>query len=95
MTDTSDNRRTKSLPVSLAAQRAAAVQALSDYRAALEAKYAADLSEWKNKRSAEIDRIRRRLGKPGWHPGTPFARASFGEPPVNPVALPFWQFKLP
>ncbi len=95
MPDISDSRRAKSSPVSLAAQRAAALAALADYRAALEVKYASDLSEWKNKRSAQIDRIRKRLGRPGWHPGTPFARASFGEPPVNPLALPFWQFKLP
>ena len=95
MPDTSDTRRTKSAPVSLAAQRAAALAAIGEYRAALLKAYEDDLAAWKTKRSAEIDRIRKRLGKPGWRPVTSFARSAFGEPPTNPLALPFWQFKLP
>ena len=76
-------------------KREIALQALADYRVELVAKYNADLKDWKVRRQAEIERIRVRLGKPGWHPRTSQALDRVGPPPLNPLTLPFWSFKLP
>lgn len=96
MADATTSRKTPQAPaVPALTKRELALQAINDYRKELAERYAADLKDWKVRRQAEIERIRTKLGRPGWHPATKFALEHVGPPPLNPLALPFWSFKLP
>ena len=90
-----DIKRSKAPAPQSQSKREIAERAIADYRAELVAKYNADLKDWKARRQAEIERIRTKLGRPGWHPATKFALEHVGPPPLNPLTLPFWSFKLP
>jgi hypothetical protein len=91
MSDDTSRRKAPQAP----SRREVALQAIADYRKELAEKYEADLKNWKARRHAEIERVRTKLNRPGWAPNTRLALDKIGEPPVNPLAAPFWQFRLP
>ncbi len=90
----SDDTPRKKIPAA-PSKRELAVQAIAAYRDELTENYKTDLATWKARRAAEIERIRTKLNRPGWAPTTQQALAHIGTPPLNPLTLPFWSFKLP